>query len=267
MKILITLLFAVLLFRAYFLFLEQRSLYHPSEDIKDTPRAIGVEYEEVYFKAADGTVLNGWFVPAKNARITMLYCHGNAGNSSHRLHKVKFFHEMGVNFFIFDYRGYGKSKGFPYELGLYRDACAAYDYVVSRPDIDKGRIVAYGKSLGAAVAIDLCLRRSVRALMVEGAFLSVLGRAKELYPLLPMKLLVLQKFDNLNKIERITIPKFISHALDDEVIPFAHGEVLYGKAQEPKQFLPFEGLHSDDEFVTSSAYKGALKAFFDKYAI
>jgi fermentation-respiration switch protein FrsA (DUF1100 family) len=267
MKILFIVIFALVVFRALFLLLEQKGLYHPYKDIPETPKNLGIPFEEIDFKTADGQTLNGWFAPAKDARITVLYFHGNAGNISHRLHKVKFFHEMGVNFFIFDYRGYGKSTGTPGEKGLYSDAQAAYDYVASRNDVDNNKIVVYGKSLGGPVAADLCVNRKAAALILEGSFASVVLRAQQLYPFLPMRLLVVQKYDTMAKVKHLLIPKLIAHGRQDEVISFHHGEILFGAAAQPKQFLPFEGGHNDDIFVVSPAYTDALNTFFRKYLI
>lgn len=261
MKILLIIILGAIIFKIYFIFLEQKSLYHPRQEIPETPANLGIAYEETNFKTADGKLLNGWFVPAKDAKATVLYCHGNAGNIYHRLHKVKFFYEMGVNFFIFDYRGYGKSTGKPSEKGLYKDAQAAYDYIVFRGDVDKNKIVVYGKSLGGSVAADLCLYRKVSALILEGSFASVALRAQQLYPFLPMKLLITQKYDAISKVKDIHIPKLIVHGRQDEVISFRHGEILFKNAAGPKQFLPFEGGHNDDVYVTSVAYKENLQKF------
>lgn len=261
MKILLIIILGTIIFKIYFIFLEQKSLYHPYKEIPETPMNLGIEFEDVNFKTDDGKLLNGWFVPTKDAKVTVLYCHGNAGNIYHRLHKVRFFHEMGVNFFIFDYRGYGKSTANPSEKGLYKDAQAAYDYIVSRSEVDKNKIVVYGKSLGGPVAADLCLLRNTNALILEGSFASVVLRAQQLYPFLPMKLLITQKYDTMAKVKNMKIPKLIAHGRQDEVISFRHGEILFKVAAEPKRFLPFNGGHNDDVFVTSDAYKEELKKF------
>jgi len=102
MKILLIVVVILITFKALFIFLEQKGLYHPYKEIPETPKNLGIAFEEINFKTTDGQLLNGWFVPGKDAKITVLYCHGNAGNMYHRLHKVKFFHETEVNFFIFD---------------------------------------------------------------------------------------------------------------------------------------------------------------------
>lgn len=261
MKILLIVIFIVAAFKVLFILLEQKSLYHPTEKIPETPKDLGIGFEDVNLKTADGQLLNGWFIPAKDAKVTILYCHGNAGNIYHRLHKVKFFHEMGTNFFIFDYRGYGKSTGKPTEKGLYKDAQAAYDYLVSRNDVTKNKIVVYGKSLGGPIAADLCVNRQARALILEGSFASVALRAQQLYPFLPMKLLITQKYDTMAKVRSLRIPKLIAHGKQDDVISFHHGEILFSSAAEPKQFLLFNGSHNDDVYVISASYKAELERF------
>ncbi len=264
MKILLIVVIALVLFRIYFIFLEQQSLYYPAMEVSETPAEIGIAYEEVTFKTSDGESLNAWYVPVKDAETTVLYCHGNAGNICHRLHKVKFFHEMGVNFFIFDYRGYGKSSGRPGERGLYNDAIAAYDYLMSREDVDKSKIVMYGKSLGGPIAAEVCLRRKVSALILESSFASVVIRTQQIYPFLPMKFLITQKYDAVAKVKNIDIPKLIVHGRNDEVISFNHGQILFDTAAEPKQFLSFEGGHNDEVYVTSLEYKEKLEKFLSR---
>jgi len=241
--------------------MEQRSIYYPVREIFEDPKSIGIPFEDLYFKTGDGETINGWLVIAKDAKATVLYCHGNAGNISHRLHRVKFFYDMGLNLLIFDYRGYGNSSGRPSEQGLYKDVQAVYDFLVSREDISRDGIIAYGKSLGGSVAAELCLRRKARALVLESSFASTVMIAKEILPFLPIKLLVSQRFDAINKVRNISIPKLILHGRDDEVIRFRHSERLYKSAAEPKEFLPFNGGHNDEIFVTSDLYKEKLRQF------
>ena len=261
MKRLIFWLIVLALIRIFFIWLEYYSLYHPQKGITRTPADISIKFEEVNFKTSDHQTLNGWWIPAKDAHFTILYFHGNAGNIEHRLHKVKFFHKLGVNFFIFDYLGYGKSTGQPSEQGLYRDATAAMDYLLARPDVDKNKIIIYGKSLGAAVAIDLAARRPAAALISESGFASGVLRGEELFPFLPVKLLLTQRFDSLSKIKTIIIPKLIVHGRRDEVIAFHHGQMLFNAAPEPKKFLAIDSTHNDDAFIVSEEYKKILTDF------
>ena len=107
------------------------------KEIPSTPEAAGLSYEDIYFKTRDNKLLNGWFIPNKNAKLTLLFCHGNAGSISHRLEKILIFHNQGLNVFIFDYRGYGRSQGSPSERGLYKDSFAALSYLTDKRGISK----------------------------------------------------------------------------------------------------------------------------------
>ena len=250
------------------IYLQRKDTYRPDKDISLTPDSIHVSYEEVNFKSLnDAETINGWFVAASHAKATILFCHGRTGNMSNELDTTVFFHSMGMNFFMFDYRGYGKSSGRPNEKGLYRDAQAAYDYLVSRKDVNKQEIIVIGESLGGAVAADLCLHRVVKALVLESTFVSLIEEARDLYPFLPVQYLLLEKYDTLSIVKHLHIPKLIVHGVDDEVISFKHAGMLYDAASFPKQFLPFEGGHNDGVFKTSEAYKSELNKFFLKNKI
>ena len=249
------------------IYLEPHKLYIPDRGVVLSPTSVGMLFEDLNFKAEDGESINGWFVPAKGGKVTILYCHGNSGNITDRLSRIDFFNKMGFNLLIFDYRGYGKSSGKPSEQGLYKDARAAYDYLISRNDIDKDKIIALGVSLGGAVAAELCLKRKVRALVLESTFVSLTLQAQDLYPYLPVGFLLWEKYDTLSKIKKIGIPKLIIHGIDDEIVLFKHARLLYDAAPSPKVFLPFEGGHDDNIFKLSEAYKNKLTKFLLDYQI
>lgn len=248
----------------YLRYFERSNIYFPTRIIEAAPAHCGLEYEDIFFKTEDGVELNGWFVPAKETKATLIFCHGNGGNISHRLEIIKLFHEMGLNVFIFDYRGYGKSKGRPSEKGTYSDALAAYRFVCSRKNLRKIPVVLYGKSLGAVIAIDLATKADVEALIIDSAFTSVLDMAKELYPFLPSKLISM-RYDALSKIASIEIPKLIIHSRDDEIVPFHHGEKLFQTAGEPKEFYLMRGGHNDAMFLSSEEYQARIEIFLSKY--
>ncbi len=243
-------------------YLEEVTMFRTDRCVSLTPRNLKIHYEDVYLKTKDGEAINGWFIPAENASVTILYCPGSSGNLNDRFREIIFFHDMSLNIFTFDYRGYGKSSGRPYEAGLYRDAQAAYDFLASRPDIDKDNIVVYGRSLGGAVATDLCLNRKVKALILQSSFVSFETEAHDLYPFLPVGFLLHGRFDALSKIRNIHIPKLIVHGLDDEVVSYDQAELLYKIAPAPKQCISYNGSHDDDVFVTSKDYKDGIEKFF-----
>ena len=259
----ITLLSVVLLTKVAVLFTEEAKLYLPDKRVTLTPHNIGLNYDDLYFKTEDGQSLNGWFIPAQGAQITLLYCAGRGGNMSSNLVNIKFFNSMRMNVFVFDYRGFGNSSGSPSEQGLYKDARAAYDFLVTRSDINQDKIVAYGKSLGAPVAADLCLNRKVAAMVLEGSFPSLRTYVSDLGGFLPLQWLVSEKFDTIARIKKIHIPKLIVHGMDDDVVPFPEGRFLFNEAALPKEFLPYDGGHDDDIFVTSDTFRDRLNNFLE----
>ena len=126
---------------ANLLVFQSRFIYYPQREMTRTPQHVGLAYETVTFEAADDVRLFGWFVPAEPSRAVVLFCHGNAGNISHRLDSLHIFHRLGLSTFIFDYRGYGQSDGKPTEWGTYLDAEAAWHYLVQERRVDRMEIV------------------------------------------------------------------------------------------------------------------------------
>ncbi len=259
-------LFFLLIFFILFLkYYEKKGIYFPVRKIDLTPSEIGLEFEDVYFFSLDGTKLNGWYTPAKESRATLLFCHGNAGNISHRIEAIDMFCRIGLDVFIFDYRGYGRSQGSPTEKGLNADAHAAYTYLIDQRKLNEGSVVVYGKSLGANVAVELCSRVRPAALISESAFTSALEMGKKLFPFLPIKWFITIKYDALSKIKDITIPKLIIHSEDDEIIPFHHGRKLYEAAPEPKEFYPMRGGHNEAIFQAKEDFVNKIDAFLQKH--
>lgn len=250
---------------AYVKYFEKRGIYYPVKEISYTPAQVDIKYEDVFFQANDGIKLNGWFLSAPNPRGTLLFCHGNAGNIGHRLEIIKIFLMLNLNVFIFDYRGYGRSQGTPSELGLYRDAQAAFDYLVNQKEIDEDNIIIYGKSIGANVAVDLASKVKARALISESGFTSAVEMCKKLFPYLPVTWLISIEYDSLKKIKDITIPKLIIHSQDDEIIPFRQGEMLFQAAASPKEFYQMRGGHNEAVFLNKEAYRTRIDHFLSKY--
>ncbi len=259
-KNLIYLLLAVTFVLLYFRYIERRTIYFPMKDIEITPDAVGLTYEDVYFLTEDRIRLNGWFLPNKNARSVLIFCHGNAGNISHRIEKIQILYNLGLDIFIFDYRGYGRSQGRPSETGLYRDAETAYNYIVSVRNIDPAKIIVFGESLGGAIAIDLANKKKIKALITEGVFSSTRDVARIVYPFLP-SFLVSSSFDSASKIRDIHVPKLIIHSLNDEIIPFRLSEKLFELAPQPKRFLKLMGGHNTSFLDSEELYRSRIAEF------
>jgi len=251
----------------YARWMERSSIYYPSREVEYTPGDIDLAFEDIYFTASDGVRLNGWFIPAEEPRGTVMICHGNAGNIGHRLDKIRIFNDLGLNIFIFDYRGYGRSAGSPSEKGTYLDAAAAYDYVISRDDVDKEKLVLYGKSLGGAIAVDLAAKAEARALISNSAFTSTVDMARGIYPFLPVRHFVSMKYDTISKIGQIEMPKLIIHSSQDEIVPFSHGEKLFEASSEPREFYSMRGGHNDAVYVYEEEFKRRIHLFLENNGI
>ena len=208
--------------------------------------------------------LDALFLPAKDARFTVLLAHGNAGNLSHRLDRTIFLQaRLGADVLLFDYRGYGKSEGRPDEEGTYRDARAAYRWLTVSRGVSPERLVLFGESLGSAVVLDLALTHPGRALVLEAPFTSVPDMAAVVLPFFP-RAFVRTRYDNLAKVGRLRMPLLVLHGDRDEVVPFAQGRRLYEAAPEPKRFFPIPGSgHNDTYIVGGDAYWRAVEEFVE----
>ena len=265
LKTVLYLIVFIFLFLIYARLLERKIIYFPSKTIEFEPSDAGLAYEDVFFKAEDGTELHGWFVQVPDAYATVLYFHGNAGNISHRVEIAKMFNDKKMNFFIIDYRGFGRSKGSPNEKGIYLDALAAYNYLVDIKGICLKKIILYGKSLGVAAAIDLATKVKAGALICESGFTSTQDFAREIYKFIPLWLFVSQKYDSLGKIGKLDIPKLIIHSQNDEIVPFSHGKRLFEKAREPKELYVMRGGHNDAFYIYNAECMQRISDFLKRY--
>lgn len=250
-------LVALFLLQGRFLFLP----HIPGRIIKQDPATIGLSFEEVELRTSDDLLLHAWFVPAEQERGTILFCHGNAGNISHRLESLLIFHDLGFSTLIFDYRGYGRSEGHPSEEGTYRDGEAAWDHLTRIRNIPPERIILFGRSLGGGVATRLGVTHHPGALIVESSFTSVPDLAAGLYPLLPARLLCRFRYNNLQRIPRIHCAILIIHSRDDEIIPFSHGQTLRGAAGTGATFLELQGGHNEGFLLDEKRYREGMERF------
>jgi fermentation-respiration switch protein FrsA (DUF1100 family) len=243
-------------------FLENSLIFIPTNFANDNWSPAGITLENVHFAAADGTKLHGWFAPHENPTAVILYCHGNAGNVTHRIDAIRALHDrVGAAVFVFDYRGYGRSEGKPDEPGVLADARAARTWLAKRTGVTPERIVLMGESLGGAVAVDLAVD-GARALILEHTFSSIPDVAAHHYPWLPVRLLMKTQFDSLAKIARYHGPLFQSHGERDSIVPLESGRRLFDAANEPKKFLLIEGGNHNDSPPTG--YYEKLRAFLEQ---
>ena len=250
-----------------FLF-QSHLVYFPNvgREIGVTPQAYGLAFEAVTIATQDGEKLGAWWVPATQSRGAVLIFHGNAGNISHRLDYLQMFHKLAYSSLIIDYRGYGKSTGSPSEQGTYRDAVAAWRWLVEDRGIKAGDIVLLGESLGGAVAAWLGTHVKPRAVVLASTFTSIPDLGAQIYPFLPVRLVSRFSYDSMAAVKAIRSPLLIAHSRDDDIIPYSHGRALFEAANEPKAFLDMQGGHNDGFLFVRQEWVAQLGAFLERAA-
>lgn len=247
-------------------FMQSSLIYHPQKSIWATPSSVGLQYEDVNFQTDDGVTLHGWFVPNDSTDLTVLYFHGNAGNISGRLQTIQLLHQLGLNVFIFDYRGYGKSEGSPSEEGTYQDASAAWEYLTTNRQLADSSIVVMGRSLGGSVAAWLSARENPAVSIIESTFISATELGADLYPWLPVRWMIKYDYNTLGNIKQVESPIFMAHSRDDQVVPYHHGQKLFEFADEPKTFVELRGSHGSGFWETGAKYRKGLQQFLEDHA-
>jgi len=252
---------------AYVYIFQSRYLYFPNiptRELQTTPADIGYDYDDVTIRTADDQELNGWFIQRDTPRGTVLFFHGNAGNISHRLDSIAFWHQQGFEVFIFDYRGYGRSNGTPSEAGTYQDGRAAWEYLLNERGADPKKIVIFGRSLGAAIAARTASENSPGALILESVFSSVADMGRRYYPWLLVRWITRLHYDTAALVSQIDSPILVIHSRDDEIIPFDQGRKVFEQARQPKEFLEIIGDHNGGFILSGSLYRDGVGSFLDR---
>jgi fermentation-respiration switch protein FrsA (DUF1100 family) len=226
---------------------EHSQVFHPDKILMATGAELKRPFEDVSFKSPDGISLHGWYFPANipspGSRGVFIYCHGNAGNVSHRLETCAALLESGLGVFIFDYRGFGKSAGKPTEEGTYRDTQAAYQWLKNR-GFSASRIIAFGESLGGAIATELAIREPIGGLILENTFSCISDIGSEIFPWLPVRWIASIKYQTCLKLPQLKVPVLIMHSRTDGLIGFHHAEKNFAAAREPKLLWEIKGDHN-----------------------
>ena len=262
-----------------------------------TPMHFGMSYTSHTIHTHDGAALHSWWVPQvaesfggslisstqhTSSIPTILFCHGNSGNMGHRTLAIKQFHEMGLNVFAFDYRGFGDSRGggAPSEQGLQVDAISAYMFLTSKLGVKSEDIILVGRSLGGGVATNLAhyllTEKSIKLrVILQSTFTSLHNVIYSITHvcLHPFVKLISDTYDNATKLEDLkTVPILVMHAVHDGVVPFKHGQkigsvVTTAELHKPhphhaSRFVPLpRGGHNDCYIESKDIYKQSVFEF------
>jgi fermentation-respiration switch protein FrsA (DUF1100 family) len=222
------------------LYFTQRKLMYFPETLRTNPAAAGfAEAEELLLDTPDGERVIVWHVAPRDERPVLLYFHGNGGALRYRVDRFRALTADGQGLVALSYRGYGGSTGSPTEAGILADAKAAYDFAASRYPADK--LILWGESLGAGVAVALASERPVARVILESPFSAAVDIAAAAYPFVPVRWLMKDQFRSDLRIAKVTAPILILHGDRDTVIPIAFGQRLYDLANSPKRLVRIAG--------------------------
>lgn len=215
----------------------------PPSSYRDTSDIIKIE-------TPNGRRISAIYLPDPNAQYTILFSHGNGEDIGYASDELERLRRLGFSVFAYDYQGYGTSEGTPSEANAYEDISAAYTYLTTELHTPPNRIIAHGRSLGGALAIDLAARQPLAGLIVESSFVSayrVMTR-RSIFPG--------DKFRSVSKLPRVRCPVLVMHGTNDEIIPLWHGEKLFAIANEPKRSLWVGGAGHNNLVGTAGARFG-----------
>lgn len=247
---------------SYMVLAEDSFIFHPNgttRSVTAPPDSLHLKYNDLTIKTPDSETLKGWQVLASDtATQWVLFLHGNAGNISDNTHpqRAKHFVDMGYNFMIFDYRGFGASTGKPSEQGLYTDAQTVYNFLTQTKKVPANKIIIYGWSLGSGVAINLASTNPCKALITEGAYTTIPAVGQSYYPFIPVELVAKNRFDSFSKIAKVQCPVLLLHSPTDLQIPFYMSESLFQRAtSSKKQLVRVVGGHVNAQQSDPNFYK------------
>jgi fermentation-respiration switch protein FrsA (DUF1100 family) len=239
LRILIVLLIMLLLGFSF----QRNLIFSPGKLSKDF--IFNEPAEEVFIQTSEGERINALFYP-NDKEAVILYFHGNAGDLSNWQYIAEDFTNIGYNFFIIDYRGYGKSSGTITEKGFYADAEAAYQFLVHEKGFHPDEVIIYGRSIGTGVAVELASRHIVKGLILEAPYTSLKKLANEKMPFLLPSLFLRFHFDNIRKINSVKSPVLFLHGAKDTLISPSHTNKLHNHfSGRKKKVIIQEGSHND----------------------
>ena len=254
MKPVLTLAIVALVVTAFLLLVwaaQRHLVYFPDADVP-APAAAGLaSVRELTIPVEDGGTIGGWFVPLPGARYTVIVFNGNAGHRAYRAALAGALRGRGFAVLLFDYRGFGGNAGTPSERGLAADARAARAELLRTQGVAPDRLVYFGESLGAAVAVSLAAEHPPAALVLRSPFTSLADIGRFHYPVLPVALLLRDRFDSLTAIQRVRVPTLVIAGERDAIVPLEQSRRLFdGSAAGRKEWVAISGADHNDAALT-----------------
>ncbi|MCW2655610.1 MAG: Alpha/beta hydrolase [Mycobacterium sp.] len=240
---------------------QRRLIYFPCRDPVPPVARVLRGGEDVTLRSEDGIRLGAWYAAAPGGTgPAVLICNGNAGDRMLRAPLAAALLRAGMSVLLFDYRGYGGNPGRPSEEGLAADARAAQSWLAARHD--PRRMVYFGESLGAAVALRLAIERPPATLVLRSPFTSLADVGRLRYPWLPVSRLLVDRYPSIERVGRLEAPLLVVAGDRDTVVPVQLSSRLYDAASEPKRLVIVAGAdHNDPRLLDGPQMLGAITGF------
>lgn len=280
---------------------QTKLIFRPLPHLLFSPADVGLPYEDVWIPVHNSEgkpagKIHGWWLPNPSCDRVMLFCHGNYGNISFNLERIRFHYKLGFSVLAIDYRGYGQSPAaqpsaqlampslrqnepqnwpqnwpqsqigeFPTEQSTYEDADAAWQFLTDTRQIPPEKITVCGHSLGGAIAIHLATcHPEVGRLIVKSSFTRMQDviEARKIYRFFPVEYLLTQLFDSISKVQQLQMPVLYVHGQQDTDVPAYMSEHLYEASPQPKQLwlAPTAG-HNDISQLMGETYGNLIHGF------
>jgi hypothetical protein len=244
-------------------YLGQRKLMYFPDRARTPPTGVGLAgVAERVIETPDGQRVIAWYGRARPGKPTLLYFHGNGGSLADRAPRIARFMDQGWGVYMMTYRGYGGSTGSPSEAANMGDARLAYHALV-REDVPPASIIAYGESLGSGIAVRLAAEVPVAGVILDAPYTSIVDLAAQTYPFLPVRLVLIDRYDTTRYIAAIKAPLLILHGARDGVVPVEMGRELARLAPEPKRLVVFPNGHHSDLYINGNNAIDAVRAWID----
>lgn len=255
-------------------------IFHPEKEHYPIPESLGIVKKDIFFETEDGLKLHGWYLPAKSTkpRGTLLFLHGNAQNISTHIRQIWWLPQKDINVFLFDYRGFGKSEGEPTLEGLQLDFAAALKTLFALPGVEDKKVIVYGQSLGAALAITHLAhsnyRNNINSIIVEGAFTSFRKVAQEALDKWwltwafqkPLSLTISDQFRPIDDIALLSpTPLLIVHGRNDNIINEHHAHALYRAAKDPKHLWFVTNIGHNSAFLITDFRHQIIRYLYESF--
>ena len=220
---------------------------------------------DVTLRTEDGLELAAWYVPAPGqpsltqCRPTVIVANGNAGNRLSRVLLGRALVDAGFGVLLVDYRGYGGNPGSPSETGLAADLRAAHQFLTVDQGIGDDALIYFGESLGAAVMTGLAAEHPPAGLLLRSPFTELAEVAQQHYPVLPVRLLLRDRFPVLQTIAGIRVPTTVIYGTADTVVAPEQSRAVAAASAAPAVLVELPGAdHNDPDLVSGPLVVAAV---------